>query len=58
MIFPENFEEKIGFNNVSNLLKGRCLSSLGIEPGTLDWYSNVLPLRYQKYAEPDLPINL
>ena len=29
MIFPENFEEKIGFNNVRSLLKGRCLSSLG-----------------------------
>jgi len=29
MIFPENFEEKIGFNNIRNLLKGRCLSSLG-----------------------------
>jgi len=29
MIFPENFEEKIGFDTIRNLLKGRCLSSLG-----------------------------
>ncbi|MEN8122134.1 MAG: endonuclease MutS2 [Bacteroidota bacterium] len=29
MIFPENFEEKIGFDSVRKLLKGRCLSSLG-----------------------------
>ncbi len=29
MIFPENFEEKIGFDTIRNLLKRRCLSSLG-----------------------------
>ena len=29
MIFPENFEEKIGFDSIRALLKGRCLSSLG-----------------------------
>lgn len=31
MIYPENFERKIGFTEIRTLLKGRCLSSLGIE---------------------------
>jgi DNA mismatch repair protein MutS2 len=29
MVFPENFEEKIGFDNIRALIKGRCISSLG-----------------------------
>lgn len=29
MIFPENFEEKIGFDTIRALIKGRCISSLG-----------------------------
>ena len=29
MIFPENFEEKIEFDNLRKLLKQHCLSSLG-----------------------------
>ena len=31
MIYPENFESKIGFNEIRTMLKGRCLSALGIE---------------------------
>ena len=31
MIYPENFERKIGFNEIRTLLKGRCFSSLGTE---------------------------
>lgn len=31
MIYPENFERKIGFNEIRTLLKGRCLSALGTE---------------------------
>lgn len=31
MIYPENFERKIGFNEIRILLKGRCLSTLGTE---------------------------
>ncbi len=31
MIYPENFEQKIGFNQVRNLLKGYCVSTLGKE---------------------------
>lgn len=31
MIYPNNFEQKIGFDEIRTLLKGRCLSSLGTE---------------------------
>lgn len=31
MIYPQNFEEKIGFNDIRRLLKEHCLSPLGVE---------------------------
>ncbi|MBR4380245.1 MAG: Smr/MutS family protein [Bacteroidaceae bacterium] len=31
MIYPQNFEQKIGFNQIRQLLKGKCLSTLGEE---------------------------
>ena len=31
MIYPNNFEQKIGFDEIRELLKGRCLSTLGKE---------------------------
>ena len=31
MIYPNNFELKIGFSEVRTLLKGRCMSTLGTE---------------------------
>ncbi len=31
MIYPENFERKIGFDEIRTQLKGRCISSLGTE---------------------------
>lgn len=31
MIYPDNFERKIGFDEVRKLLKGRCISTLGTE---------------------------
>ena len=31
MIFPDNFEQKVGFNEIRTLLKGRCMSTLGTE---------------------------
>ncbi|MGN1213384.1 MAG: endonuclease MutS2, partial [Bacteroidaceae bacterium] len=31
MIYPKNFESKIGFNEIRTILRGRCLSSLGAE---------------------------
>lgn len=37
MIYPENFEQKIGFKDVKTLLKGRCISTLGTE-----WIDNHL----------------
>lgn len=37
MIYPENFERKIGFNDIRTQLKGRCMSTLGTE-----WVDNRL----------------
>ena len=31
LVFPENFESKIGFDKIRELLKGRCLGTLGKE---------------------------
>ena len=31
MIYPQNFEQKIGFNQIRTLIKSKCLSPLGIE---------------------------
>ena len=31
MIYPDNFEQKIGFNEIRSLLRERCLSTLGKE---------------------------
>jgi len=31
LVYPENFESKIGFDKIRELLKGRCLSTLGKE---------------------------
>ena len=31
MIYPNNFEQKIGFDQIRQLLKGKCLSTLGEE---------------------------
>ena len=31
MIYPNNFEQKVGFQEIRKMLKGRCLSSLGAE---------------------------
>lgn len=31
MIYPQNFEQKIGFDSIRHLLKGKCLVNLGEE---------------------------
>ena len=31
MIYPQNFEQKIGFDQIRQLLKEKCLSTLGTE---------------------------
>ena len=33
MIYPQNFEQKIGFDQVRTLLKEKCLSTVGQEKG-------------------------
>src|SRR5664280_2161738 len=33
MIYPENFENKIGFDRIRNLLSEKCLSPMGLEKG-------------------------
>ena len=31
MIYPQNFEQKIGFSQIRQLITGKCLSTLGEE---------------------------
>ena len=31
MIYPENFEQKIGFNHIREAVKGHCISAMGME---------------------------
>ena len=31
LVYPDNFESKIGFDRIRELLKGRCLCNLGQE---------------------------
>ena len=40
MIYPNNFESKIGFDEIRGLLKQRCLSNLGKEMVDKIAYSN------------------
>ncbi|HNX56820.1 MAG TPA: Smr/MutS family protein [Prolixibacteraceae bacterium] len=40
-VYPENFETKIGFDKIRDLLKSRCLSSLGKElVDEIEFYTN------------------
>lgn len=45
MIYPNNFEQKIGFDTIRTLLKGRCISTLGTE-----WVDHQLKF-HTSYAE-------
>ncbi len=51
MIYPENFEQKIKFNNIRTLVKEQCISSLGKEEAdAMQFYTNfefVKTLLYQ-----------
>jgi len=51
MIYPHNFEEKIGFSRVRQLVKSHCLSVLGVEKvDSLQFqtdYDEILPLLNQ-----------
>ena len=46
MIYPQNFEQKIGFDEIRTLLTGHCLSTLGIERvGQMKFLTDLHPLR-------------
>lgn len=47
MIYPQNFEQKIGFDQIRQLLKGKCLSTLGEERVTNMAFSD----RFQEVEE-------
>jgi len=48
MIYPKNFESKIGFSEIRKLLKGLCLSSLGTEEvDNLSFQNDVSNIRRQ-----------
>ena len=41
MIYPNNFERKIGFENIRKLLCGNCLSTLGSDAmGKMEFMSD------------------
>ena len=41
MIYPENFEQKIGFTHVREAIKGHCISAMGLERADqMDFSSN------------------
>ncbi len=42
MIYPKNFEHKIGFGEIRTMLRGRCLSTMGAdEVGRMDFSTDV-----------------
>ena len=51
MIYPQNFEQKIGFDKIRELISGRCLSPLGVEKTAemcfLSHYEKIQNLLYQ-----------
>ena len=66
MIYPENFELKIGFTEVRSMLRERCLSSLGksqVDEMTFssdaetvnEWHAQTDELRLLLEANPDFP---
>lgn len=67
MIYPQNFEHKIGFTEIKSLLNERCQSSLGREQvgeihfsdnaGEIsEWLSQIRDLRKMKEEREDLPL--
>ena len=68
MIYPENFELKIGFTEVRSMLRERCLSSLGksqVDEMTFssdaetvnEWHAQTDELRLLLEANPDFPLS-
>lgn len=68
MIYPNNFETKIGFAEVRSLLKGKCISSLGREmvdamafsdsPEQInEWFAQTREFRRLEETAEDFPLN-
>ncbi len=51
MIYPSNFEHKVGFDTVRNLLQERCLSAIGREEVELTVFSSVYEEVVRRLAE-------
>ena len=67
MIYPNNFEHKLGFDEIRRLLKERCLSTLGKEKvdeiafstdcrEINEWLSQVREFRRLKEEKDDFPM--
>ena len=67
MIYPNNFEQKIGFDEIRGLLKARCLSTLGKEKVdeiafstdasvVNEWLSQVREFRRLQEEKDDFPM--
>ena len=68
MIYPKNFENKIGFTEIRRLLRGECLSTLGSErvdqiafsadaDEVNEWLLQVREFRRIQEEEDDFPLN-
>jgi len=67
MIYPTNYEQKIGFNEIRSLLRERCLSSLGCEQvdqmafstdhqAVTEWLAQVREFRRLTETADDFPL--
>ena len=68
MIYPKNFENKIGFSEIRRLLRGECLSTLGSEKADQmafstrveeinEWLLQVREFRQIQEADEEFPLN-
>ena len=67
MIYPHNFEQKIGFDEIRALLKEECLSTMGCEcvdamkmssdaDQLNEWLQQIRELKYLQEEKDDLPL--
>jgi DNA mismatch repair protein mutS2 len=67
MIYPHNFEQKIGFDEIRALLKEQCLSTMGCEcvdamkmssdaDQLNEWLQQIRELKYLQEEKDDLPL--
>jgi len=68
MIYPKNYEAKVGFDEIRTLLKGKCLSELGRARTDLmtfskdcerinEWFEQIKEFRKIREEEDDFPMN-